>query len=73
MASSIEYNKLNTVEKHKIQLLELKFRDLQSRLDLEISIKLRLEVILIKTLFFPDLCFHFFIKNSFLVNCYKTT
>lgn len=48
MATSIEYNKLHTVEKHKLQLLELKFRDVQAKLDLEISIKLRLEVFYLK-------------------------
>lgn len=43
-AASIEFNKLHTVEKHKMQLVELKLRDFQSKLDLEISQKLRYEV-----------------------------
>lgn len=43
--TNIEFNKLHTVEKHKMQLIELKLRDVQAKLDLEISQKLRYEVI----------------------------
>ncbi|KAI1714577.1 unconventional myosin-XVIIIa [Ditylenchus destructor] len=48
IASTMEFNKLHMVEKHKMQLLELKLRDVQAKLDLEVSHKLRLESIVVK-------------------------
>ncbi|KAH7731033.1 Myosin head [Aphelenchoides avenae] len=43
--SSLEFLKLSTVEKHKYQLLELKVRDLEAKLDVEQASKQRLEAI----------------------------
>uniref|UniRef100_A0A915E5W1 Uncharacterized protein n=1 Tax=Ditylenchus dipsaci TaxID=166011 RepID=A0A915E5W1_9BILA len=48
LSSATEFGKLHTVEKHKMQLLELKLRDVQAKLDLETSHKLKLESIVVK-------------------------
>lgn len=43
-AAALEFQKLNTVDKHKMQLMELRLRDTQAKLDLEASHRLRFEV-----------------------------
>uniref|UniRef100_A0A914C202 Myosin XVIIIA n=1 Tax=Acrobeloides nanus TaxID=290746 RepID=A0A914C202_9BILA len=47
-AGALEFHKIHSVEKHRYQLLELKIRDLEAKLDLEIAHKQRLESIVIK-------------------------
>lgn len=44
VSSALEYHQQHSVEKHKFLLAEQKIRDLETKLELEISQKLRLEV-----------------------------
>lgn len=44
VSSAFEYHQQHSVEKHKLLLAEQKIRDLEAKLELEISQKLRLEV-----------------------------
>lgn len=44
VSSALEYHQQHSVEKHKLLLAEQRIRDLEAKLELEISQKLRLEV-----------------------------
>lgn len=44
VSSALEYHQLHSVEKHKLLLAEQRIRDLEAKLELEISQKLRFEV-----------------------------
>ncbi|MCP9265503.1 hypothetical protein DINM_020823 [Dirofilaria immitis] len=48
VSSALEYHQQHSVEKHKLLLAEQRIRDLEAKLELEISHKLRLEALMIK-------------------------
>uniref|UniRef100_A0A915PS61 Myosin motor domain-containing protein n=1 Tax=Setaria digitata TaxID=48799 RepID=A0A915PS61_9BILA len=48
VSSALEYHQQHSVEKHKLLLAEQKIRDLETKLELEISQKLRLEALMVK-------------------------
>ncbi|CAG9533454.1 unnamed protein product [Cercopithifilaria johnstoni] len=48
VSSALEYHQQHSVEKHKLLLAEQRIRDLEAKLELEISQKLRLEALMIK-------------------------
>ncbi|VDK63119.1 unnamed protein product [Onchocerca ochengi] len=49
VSSALEYHQQHSVEKHKLLLAEQRIRDLETKLELEISQKLRLEALMVKT------------------------
>ncbi|EJW86928.1 hypothetical protein WUBG_02162 [Wuchereria bancrofti] len=48
VSSALEYHQQHSVEKHKLLLAEQRIRDLEAKLELEISQKLRLEALMVK-------------------------
>ncbi|VDN02002.1 unnamed protein product [Thelazia callipaeda] len=48
VSSSLEYHQQHSVDKHKLLLAEQKIRDLESKLELEICQKVRIEALMIK-------------------------
>lgn len=63
VSSALEFRKLHSVEKHKLQLAEQKIRDIEAKLELEVMQKQRLDVSLIlKLIIIPvssRIFFHF--------------
>uniref|UniRef100_A0A183I6T9 Myosin_tail_1 domain-containing protein n=1 Tax=Onchocerca flexuosa TaxID=387005 RepID=A0A183I6T9_9BILA len=48
VSSALEYHQQHSVEKHKLLLAEQRIRDLETKLELEVSQKLRLEALMVK-------------------------